>query len=1240
MNNFQHEANLQEIVELGKLLHQNGDKVLSALSKLSLSSTLLYNLNEAFSLIMDDSEDLEASFQVCNSSKTDIFRDLKFLHDFVQKTIGLKVTYCPSDPKIPVDITKFRHLKYLELKKINIDSVKGLQGIRGQVESIVCAGRKGICTVEQLLVSCGGDAGIGFVWGSLKHLALPHNALEQLDASLELAPWLQVIDLSHNLITSADQLSCLPNLKYVNLGYNRLETVPTFNKTASHLLQVLVLKNNYIENLNGLQYLECLTELDLSYNCLMEHSILWPLEKMSALLWVSLEGNPLSYHPKHRLLSIKYLHPSLSDSKFVLDHLPLSRSEKQIIAENHLFTIRSDQSTSNEFLASMSNSVNSNSLSTSTIDTATIIEFIAGKSTDGLNDTEKSLSKSKRKSNIKEAIIAEDDQERKESKAESDISTSYLDTSKDHLETKKQILAVRKTYGKDKWLSSHAASFVQDIMGFEHSSYPVLTPENTIEHFDATNTVLSTKSSIADLTKTKETEMKENSEIVIKETSHVSDEQESQSKVLNEEQDISQDPLTDNAASALVSAPESLYDPDEEAGDLYLVKKKKDKDELEDLFLIITMDDIKERDPITGKLKYAWSTNSVLSCVLGRSEPITVDIIFDTTREHRQNRRYYVELDAAKKIVKTIDERIKKRPILLKVFKCMKCSTHFSQDSEYLTFINSDAKQLKCPTCGSTLVIETDELSTSGVESDNISDDAFEYATKNQNSENAVKPTLQHSESFSSIGGTEGGAISVTTSLVHSDSHTQAQVCCSATSLEESRESTPSTNTFNKKYESDIEVLSNPSQSSIEVLDDGSRTHLTPHRKRSSEERRAAIAPSLLTIPDAVPIMTGLTESSSSGSLTDSICTAYENKIIRQVNADEKSLISNDKEIKFTPVTNLTSMLGGLLQSIKIGSNKPLMSKPEEASHFMGSNIQYSYTDFSSIDHRIKLHIILNIFEHENEELILLLRAEILMQNARETFPGCLVLSTSKVYILKIDGVEGEDPQRWLHKEISWTIDRLRRFSPIPFKQGILVEVEQPNKMSEEACSTITFLCVLQDLQRTLNFLFYVTDFLLSPICDEVELTVSEYCTTFMHRLLKSCKNYQDGDAVRQLALFSSALLKYQDLEVQLKLSSLIVSASVLVICNMQWLLPGNKDMLHVIREQAMSNLVGVEHYSSSLTLNFLDEVVGQEETWVLDFVSVSAAEIVITSIRSPWEELFSIPLQNTVCKSKESENA
>ncbi|XP_053986719.1 serine/threonine-protein kinase 11-interacting protein isoform X1 [Hylaeus volcanicus] len=1211
----QHTDTMEEIVKLGQLLHQNGDKVLSASSKLSLSTMLLYNLNEAFSLIVDKSEDLESSFQVCNSSNINVFSDLKFVYDFIQKTVGLKVTYCANNPNIPVDITKFRHLKYLELKKINIDSVKGLQRVRGQLESVICAGRKGICTVSQLLASCGEDASIGFVWDSLKHLALSHNALEKLDKSLELAPWLQLIDLSHNLLTSVDELSCLPNLKYVNLGYNKLEAVPTFNKAASHSLQVLVLKNNYIENLNGLQNLECLTELDLSYNCVMEHSTLWVLERMSTLLWISLEGNPLSYHLKHRQLSMKYLHPSLSESKFVLDRLRLSKSEKQTITGNRRFMIRSEQPMSNEFSASVSNSLNSSSLSVS-MNASTLNESVMERSTESMNTLERSITKAKKKLNVKEAVIAEDEHEHKKLKENYIIYRSYSESSKDHLETKKQILALRETYGEDAWLSSYAGTVVQDIMGLQSSS------ESATETLD-------------DTTETAEETEKHSTT----ENNETSNEKEEHIETSREEQSIPES--TSDTAIAVVNIPDPPYDPDEEKGDLYLVHKKKNDHELEEVFLIITLDDIKERDSMTGKLKSCWSTSSVLSCVLGRSEPITVDIIFDTTRETRQNRRYFVQPDDAKKIVTTIGERMKKRTISLKVFKCMKCSTHFSQDIEYATVIStsvSGVKQLKCPTCKSTLVVETDELSTIDVESE-VFESTTESSSRNQYSENTMKSNLQHSESFSSIGGTEGRAISVTTSLVHSDSHTQAQVCCSATSLEDSRESTPSTNALNRKYESDIEVLSNPSQSSIEILDEASRTHLTPHRKRSSEERRAAVAPSLLTIPDVAPIMTGLTESSSSGSLTDSICTAYEKKIIRQTNADEKSLnSSNDKETKFTPVTNLTSMLGGLLQSIKIGSNKPLL-KEEEASPFLGSNIQYSYTDFSSIDHRIKLHIILNIFEHENEELILLLRADILMCNAKDTFPGCLVLSTSKVYVLRIDGLEGEDPQRWLHKEISWTMDRLRSFSPLPFKQGVLVELEQSNKLNQELQSPITFLCILQDFQRTSNFLFYATDSSLPPSC-EVEFSVPKHCTVLMHGLLKDCKSFQDGDAVRLLALFSSALLKYQDLEEQLKLSSLIITASVLVICNIQWLLPSNKETPQVVREQAMSNLIGIEHYSSSLTLNFLDEVAEQEESWVLNFVSVSAAETVINSVQPPWEELFSIPLQiTTTCKTKETED-
>ncbi|XP_072763614.1 serine/threonine-protein kinase 11-interacting protein isoform X2 [Anoplolepis gracilipes] len=1167
LNQPQDTVNMQEIMELVKLLRQNGDEILSASSKLSLSTKLLHSLNEAFSLIALESEDLDSSFQVCNSSKVDIFRDIKFLHDFVQKTISLKVTHCsPDDVKIIIDISKFRHLKYLELRKVSIELLKGLQSVRGQLESIVCAGRKGVSTIYQLLAACGGDAGIGFVWASLRHLILPHNALKCLDESLELAPWLQILDLNHNIITNAKEISCLSDLKYVNLGYNKLEEVPVFNKAALHSLQILVLKNNYIDNLNGLQGLECLTELDLSFNCLTEHSVLWPLQKMPTLLWLSLEGNPLSYHPKHRLLSIKHLHPSLSDSKFVLDSLLLSKSEKAFVAENRVFAIHANQSIS--LTSSMSTCV----------DTYEFNESGSNQRITSSENSERSVLKSKKKPNMREAIIDEIDQEKGEFKKLPDVvASTHLESSKDHLETKKRILDLREKFGEINWLSSHAGTSVQDIMGLRSEQFPtsqmfqIVVDINTASslHDNLIHTIFNEKFSTDP----------ESQEIA----KYIDDKDTSQNEEIIDEIHTLETHTVDST---------NAYDPNEEVGDLYTVQKRKNDGEMETIFLMITPENIKEKETITGKVKFHWSISSVLSCVLGKSDPPTIDIIFDTTRKDRENRRYFAELEDAKKITAFINEQIEMRPIPLQVFKCMKCSTQFSQDMEYVMLAvksTTGTKQLKCPTCDSSLVIEIENPS-----------DMDNQIVKNQ-SEHSARIHLQHSESFSSIG--------------------------SATSLEESRESTPSANALTKKYESDIEILSNPSQSSIEVLDETLKANVTPSRKQ--EERRTAIAPSLITIPDATPVMAGLTESSSSGSLTDSICTAYENKMVK-LTTDTKSH-SSEKEI--APVTNLTSMLGGLLQSIKIGSNKIL--RGEEASSFFGSDVQYSYTDFSSIDHRIKLHIILNIFEHENEEVVFLLKAQILMHSIQEAFSGCLVLSTSKVYVLRIDGPEGEDPQRWLQKEVSWTTDRLRSFVSLPFKQGVLIELQQPGKSSEEL-SPITVLCIMQDFQRTSNFLFYITDLQLPPSC-EVEFSVPEYFSILMHDLLTSSDNYKTGDVVRLLAIFSSAVLKYQNVIIKLKLSGLILTNAILMLLedNIQWLIPGNNQAPLIAREQTMSNLIAIEHCDNSLTLNFLDEIAGLEESWNLEFVSLSAVEAVISSIQPSWEELFSIPLQVTTTSTR-----
>ncbi|XP_058800960.1 serine/threonine-protein kinase 11-interacting protein isoform X2 [Phymastichus coffea] len=1216
-------AGMQEIIQLARLLRDKGDRVLSASSKLSLSTELLYNLNETFSMIINETDDLESSFQVCNSSRNEVFQDIKFLHDFVQKTIGLKIQNSHNNIKVPVDITKFRHLKYLELQKVPIDMVKGIQGIRGQLECIVCTGGRGVSSVHELLASCGADAGTGFVWGSLHRLALPYNALTHLDKSLEFAPWLEMIDLSHNSIIKATELEYLPNLRNAHLGYNSLESVPTFNKATFHTLQKLILKNNYIDNIHGLQGLDSLVELDLSYNCLTDHSMLWPLETMSMLMWVCLKGNPMAYHPRHRLHTIKHLHPSLSDSKFVLDDHPLNNSEKLFVSENRISAIRSTVHRSTNVPNPMPSLTAS--LETQIQDSGSTNQLeISVDLTASMSGFRQTLKKRK---NMMEAVIAEDEVVKERSKPK--LASSYtnsLEASMDHLETKRQILALRAKYGEENWLSSHSAAHVQNIMGLRQtpsSTPPVLSSSFTDnqQNFTAAVAAVTELSVSPILPSTVNTHVigteavKDQGTQVETIEKHTDGIKADLREYESTDEGIVVEPETENEADenatikAVQELQESFYDPEEEKGDLYLVQKKKGTGDVDEIFLIISQEDIKERDSISGKIKYRWATNTVLSCVLGRGVPTTIDITFDTTRKDREARTYIVELDDAKRIVQTLNEMIKTQPIVLKIFKCMKCSTHFSQDGDNNIVTSSTAEgPLKCPTCKSTLVIQTDELpATASGPLEKITEKPKLEMQKDAGSE----ARLPHSSSQSSIG--------------------------SATSLEESRESTPSTGTVNNKYESDIEILSNPSQSSIEVLSDGSKS-TTPKRKKSSEERRVAVAPSLLTIPDTSLLMAGLTESSSSGSLTDSVCTAYENKSLKldKIDSNSKSVSDAetvkadivDSEGSFAPVANLTSMLGELLQSMKIGASKDTIAKSEESSEFIGTSIQYSYTNFSDVDHRIKLHIILNVFEHENEDLAFLLRADILTQTSPDPFPGCLVMSTAKLYILRISGPEGEDPQRWLHKECSWTVDRLRSFAPLSFKQGVLVELQQPNKPGENVTNNVV-LCILQDFQRTSNFLFYLTDSPLPASC-EVEFTVPQYYNTSMKNILKSSKNHKEEDAIRLLAIFSSAVLKFAHETQKLKVSSLIVTSSTLIITQdkIHWLLSGSNKLPSIVAEQGMSNLIEVDLTGNSLKMSFLDEVADVETNWTLEFVSLSAAEAVINSIRPPWEELFSVPLQ------------
>ncbi|XP_026462479.1 serine/threonine-protein kinase 11-interacting protein-like [Ctenocephalides felis] len=450
------------ISDLAKLLRKDGDKILNEKCRLTLSGPILNDLNEAFCLIAER-DVYNTTFQVipANNMKAEIFLDLQFLHDFVQKTLCLSITEDLSSKKnYNVDISKFRNLRSLEVHKIPILTVRGLQSLRAQLQSLTCI--RCVDNIKDILSSCGADHSTGFVWSELKEAKFSYNCLQSIDSSLEYLPWLQVLDLSHNRIVTAEALKWLPNLKYINLSYNKLEEIPMFHVESGRKLQILKISNNDIETITGVNRLEALCELDLANNYIIDHSNLVPVSYLPHLRWLTLAGNPLSFHPEHRKLTAKYLHRNAGTIKFCLDQIKLSKVENNLTG-SYKIAQRLQRSPRKHLNSVSSTQSNETSASESTASDIRIF------------DSSLSRLKPIKTVKVRNAIIADldddnnldsDGNQTRQSNSLHDSTTSANDTSEDmsHLETKRQLTDLRSQFG-DAWLHSQGGSLVQHILG-------------------------------------------------------------------------------------------------------------------------------------------------------------------------------------------------------------------------------------------------------------------------------------------------------------------------------------------------------------------------------------------------------------------------------------------------------------------------------------------------------------------------------------------------------------------------------------------------------------------------------------------------------------------------------------------------------------------------------------------------------------------------------------------------------
>lgn len=237
----------QEIKELIEFLRFNGGAVINGHKKFSVTPFILKDINKIIHSIKDDlfKPNISTTSLIHKYSNSN---DLLFLYEFIKKTPKLKISHTVTCCNFDIDISDFTNLKYLEVYKVNVAHIKGIQLLRENLEMIICT--RCLDKIGDILLK--EDAtNNAFMWSKLRHVVLARNGLVSLDNSFIHTPWLQYVDISYNHLCDLQPLACLCNLTYLNASFNNLIRVPILNEFSTSKLKVLILRNNYITDITG-----------------------------------------------------------------------------------------------------------------------------------------------------------------------------------------------------------------------------------------------------------------------------------------------------------------------------------------------------------------------------------------------------------------------------------------------------------------------------------------------------------------------------------------------------------------------------------------------------------------------------------------------------------------------------------------------------------------------------------------------------------------------------------------------------------------------------------------------------------------------------------------------------------------------------------------------------------------------------------------------------------------------------
>ncbi|KAF9587033.1 hypothetical protein IFM89_039719 [Coptis chinensis] len=241
----------------------------------------------------------------------------------------------PDRDPTPLSLLPFGRLKVLELRGCDLSTspAKGLLQLRHTLEKLIL--HNSTDALRHVFASRIVDVKDSAVWNRLFLVSCPCNGLLLMDDSLQLLPNVETLDLSRNRFAKIDNLKKCTKLKHLDLGFNHLRSISSLTEVACSIVK-LVLRNNALTSLNGIETLKSIEGLDLSYNVISNVSELEILASLPFLQSLWLEGNPICCAPWYRAQVFSlFAHPE----KLKLDERGITTREswkRQIVLASKL----------------------------------------------------------------------------------------------------------------------------------------------------------------------------------------------------------------------------------------------------------------------------------------------------------------------------------------------------------------------------------------------------------------------------------------------------------------------------------------------------------------------------------------------------------------------------------------------------------------------------------------------------------------------------------------------------------------------------------------------------------------------------------------------------------------------------------------------------------------------------------------------------------------------------------------